>query len=306
MLFRSRASQGQRGIELVLSAHFSLTGQLLVDPGVDPGAVRVKLKRSDAETVVAERRRGGTADDGAGRFALRPAPAGEYELRCLLEDQELARIRGLVLRSDLDLGEVDLRGKVRVCEIELLGAEDPAKLGGEVFWKARGTDEEHRGRIEGNRVRIPTTSVPIDVAVRPRGYRHALLEGVSGRREVMLERPLEVRLVLETSGEFPQYPYLLKCHVSQGHANVSEPRGMSYFTEESREVELTVSAAGSLRVCWDLERRVEGANFGGARGSGILDGHEVEIEVLDVPGVQVFPIQLDGAALTKLAHHPPW
>ena len=89
-------------------------------------------------------------------------------------------------------------------------------------------------------------------------------------------------------------------------ANVSEPIGMSYFTEENREVQLTVSAAGPLRVGWDLERRVDGANFGGARGSGILAGHEVEIEVLDVPGVQVFSVRLDGGALTEVAQHPPW
>ncbi len=300
-----RARQGELGLELVLTARYSFSGRLLVDPGIDPGAVQFQLKNSADEPVPADRRGALFGDDeGGARFALQPVPAGQYELRCLLEGLELARLEGLALRDDTDIGSIDLRGRLHVSEILLLGAEESAKVAGEFVWKPHGSDERHTGHFDGRLVRILTPSVPIDVALRPRGYRHAELENLSGRRELVLAPPLHVRLVLHTDGEFPDSPWFLRCRLGQDGVDVGEPRGMPYFTRDSREVELSVSTAGRLRVSWNLERRVEGANFGGATWRGVLDGHEVEIEVRDVPGLQVFPIPLDAAALTALAQDP--
>lgn len=57
-------------------------------------------------------------------------------------------------------------------------------------------------------MKILTPTVPIDLAVRPRGYRRALLENVTGRSELVLEPPMRVWLVLRTDGEFPELPYV--------------------------------------------------------------------------------------------------
>jgi carboxypeptidase family protein len=317
-----RARQGNTGIELVLRAHHTLSGRLLVDPGIDPGAIRFQLQAPGAEWVHANRRQRSfgfrrlahgpgppaqdAADDDPARFVLEAIRPGEYELRCLLEDVELARVGKVSVHENVDVGSIDLRGRVHVCEIAFLGAAGSEKLSGELEWKPHGSDERHRGRIDGDLARILTPTVPIDVALWPRGYREVRLEELSGRREAVLEPPLRVRIVLRTDGELPELPYLLGCDLYLGDARVGEPRGMRYFTAENREIEFLASSAGALRVRWNLERRVDGASFGGARGSHVLAEHEAEIEVLDAAAEQVFPVALDGGALTGLARDPPW
>jgi len=313
--------QGDASVVLVLSPRYTLTGRLLVDPGIDPGAIRFQLQASGAEPVDADRQRdepfkrirmeglpfpGHERDDDPARFALEPVRAGEYELICTLESVELARVVGLSLHADLDVGSIDLRGRIHACELTLLGAEDSAELRGELTWKAHGSEANHGGRIEGVLVRILTPTVPIDVTLRPRGYRQVLVEDLAGHREVALDPPLHVRVVLHTDGEFPADPYVFGCELHQGDAGVGEAQGMRYFTPESREIEWLVSAPGKVSVRWHLERRVEGVHFGGTIGGGVLQGHEVELEIQDIAGEQRFEVELDAAALTALARDPPW
>ena len=80
----------------------------------------------------------------------------------------------------------------------------------------------------------------------------------------------------------------------------------SDLTPENRELAFRVSTPGLLEVRWHLERRIEGASFGGAIGSHVLQPHWREIEVLDIPGEQLFRIPLDAGALTDLAREPHW
>jgi len=122
----------------------------------------------------------------------------------------------------------------------------------------------------------------------------------------VLEPALRVRVVLRTDGELPAPPYVFDCELKQGEVSVGEPQGMHWFTDVNREIAFLVSEPGPVRVLWHLERRLEGPGFGGAIGGDVLQEHEVEIEVQDVPREQVFTVDLDGAALTELAHDPPW
>ena len=118
--------------------------------------------------------------------------------RCLLGGVELAR-RALSVREDTEVGDIDLRGRIQVCELALLGA-GLEKLSGEVAWSLPGARAETKVGIDGPLVRILAPSLPIDVAVRPRGYRHARLANVGARGELVLEPPLSIRLVLHTDG----------------------------------------------------------------------------------------------------------
>jgi hypothetical protein len=308
------ARQGARDVVLVLTPRFVLSGELVLDPLVDPGVIRFAREERDGKRIELERKARrfvvssslGVSPSSPGHFELEPIEGGAFDFLCLLEDVELARLPGLVVRSDLDLGPIDLRGKVALCEIELLGDGDLSAITGEYSWWPSADGEHRQGSFQGPLVRILSPRAPLDIELRPRGYRSALLERVDGRRQHHLEAPLRVRLVLRTSGTVPPPPYRFDCELFQGGSNVSQPDGPRWFTPERNEIRCLVGSAGKLEVRWHLERKVEGDGFGGAIGSHVLEERWTSIEVLDVPGEQVFELSLDAAALEELVREPPF
>jgi hypothetical protein len=311
-----RAHQGEDGLELVLVPRHSVSGRLAVDEGIDARAVRFQLQPVDGAPFDVDRRHDRSRDfhdafltsmlsDPAG-FQLEPVLGGTYTLRCSLEGTELARTGPFALDADLDLGTIDLRGRIQGCEILLRGADDPASLRGKAVWNASGSAEKHQIDFEGERVRIQAPTLPIDVVLVPRGYRLEHLEGVGERSEVDLEPALRVRIVLLTDGEFPAPPYTFGCELRQNDQSVGEAQGADAFDAQNREIAFSCSAVGKVKVGWHLERSFEGAGFGGAVGGGVLDGHEVEIDVRDEAAEQIFRVSLEGALLADLMRAPSW
>jgi len=307
----ARVQEGERAARLVLAASWTVSGALLVDPDLGPESVRIRLRESRQDPV--EARVHSRSDEG--RFALEPILAGVYDLVFSLEDQQLVELPGISVRADTDIGTVDLRGRTLRCEIVLLGAPEPGSLSSEITWRPSGSEGEWQSKsFQGSSVQLSSPVLPVDVWVKPHGYRRAFLERVAGRRELVLEAPLRVRLVLDTSGEFPALPYQLRCELMHDSDSIGEPDGARYFADENRELSFLVLEPGKTRVRWILDKSVEQrAKFEGGALSGtstiagdVLGGHELEIEVLDVPGEQVFPIELDGEALSALARKPPW
>jgi hypothetical protein len=302
------ARQGADDLELVLAPRFTLSGELLLDPGVDPGAIRFALEGPGGEREDVARRGSGFVHVSAlheltgrtsdpARFELEPIAGGLRDVLFLLEGAELARLAGVAVRSDLDLGPIDLRGRIALCEIELVGSGDLSGLTGELAWTASDGDGRGHGSIHGALVRILSPQAPIDVELRPRGHRMALLERVSGRCRHVLEAPLRVRLVLQTTGVLPPPPYRFDAEPYLGDSAVGAPDGPRWFTPERRAIEWLVSTPGRLTARWHLEKRVEGDGFGGAIGTHVLRDRWITFDVLDTPGVQEFVLELDAEAL---------
>lgn len=310
--------QGDGTLVLVLRPRFTLAGQLVLDPGVDPGAIRFALERGGQRSEISRqqqpwgfsrslrRRPPPSSPQPPGSFELEPIEGGALDLLLLLADTELTRLASLEVRSDLDLGSIDLRGRVHLCTIELVGAEDPSTLSGEYDWGPSGTDERRRGSFNGPLVTILAPQVPIDVELRPRGHRLALVERLSGRVQHALAAPLRVRLVLMTFGALPPPPYRFDAELYRGEAAVSQPAGPRWFTPERLEIECLVATPGPLVARWHLEKKVEGEGFGGAMGTHVLREHWVTLDVRDEPGLQVFPLALDGAALEGVTQALDW
>ncbi len=295
-----RAHEGDRGVLLVLSSHWTLSGRLLVDPGVDPGRIALSLEDADQKPVDADVRN--LSDDGL--FAFEQIPPGVYDLVCALEGHRLTELEGVLVTEDTDVGTIDLRGEVDLREIILLGALEPDAITGEIAWRPSGSEDDWSGRhFRGSSVELVTPIAPVDVWVRPNAYRHALLREVTGRRELHLNAPLRVRIKLHTNGQLPELPYLLRPDLKQDGVRVGQPEGPQFLTDENREVGFLVSVPGSIRVHWHLIRQLEPF---GTRSSNRLVEQEVEIEVLDVAGEQVFTVDLDGEALASLMTKPPW
>lgn len=309
------ARQGARDVVLVLTPRFVLSGELALDPDIDPGVIHFAREAPGEERVeLARAQRGfmpvprldGLTRQKPERFELEPIEGGVLDFLCLLENVEVARIPGLAVHSDLDLGVIDLRGKLAACELELVGDGDLSALTGEYSWWPSENGEHRQGSFQGPLVRILSARVPLDVELRPRGYRSALLERVDGRREHRLEAPLRVRLVLRTDGPLPPPPYRFDCELYRNGSAMSQPDGPRWFTPERNEIRCLVASAGTLEVRWHLERKIDGEDFGGAIGSHVLEERTTTIEVLDLPGEQVFELALDGAALEELVREPPF
>jgi hypothetical protein len=313
----SEVRQGATDVVLVLTPRYGISGALLVDAGVDPGWIRFSRVGADGTHVGLERKQSWGVAISVGdelvpdppdpnRFELEPIEGGVFDLACLALEVEVARIPELAVHSDVDLGAIDLRGKIPLVEIELVGDGDLSGISGSYSWCHSGSNDHREGSFHGPLLRIASTELPIDVDLRPNGYRRALLERVRGRREYRLTAPLHARLVLQTAGALPPSPYRFDCELFQDGRATSQPDGARWFTAERNEIRCLVSSPGRHDVRWHLERKIEGEGFGGAVGSHVLREHWTEIEVLDVPGEQAFVVQLDADALNELVRSPPW
>ena len=127
------------------------------------------------------------------------------------------------------------------------------------------------------------------------------IEGLSGSVEAALVDALRVRLVLRTEGKLPEFPYTFGPEPEIEGGEV-QPEEAGYFTDDTRELVYLVSRPGRMRVGWSLQRRAEGLAIGGE----VLSQDEAFLDVRDMPGEQVFYLDLDGAALTRLTDRPPF
>lgn len=292
-------------VELVLTHTCTLNGQLLVDEGVDPNVVHFVRANGDGTLTPVDRQQKplsfwGRGDSEPNAFRLGPLEPGPLDLVLLLDDYELARLTGLQLSGDLDLGQIDLRGKLRVLEIELVAPTPDAKLEGESTWRLSDGGTQRQVNFDRSPVRIVSRAAPIDVDLRVRGYRRATFERLEANTRHVLQPPLRVRLELRSSDEFPKPPLHFEAELYDGDVAVSSPAGPRYFTPTRNTLELAVAAPGSFRVRWRLERHFEGDGFGGASAAHVLEQHSVMLEVRDAPGVQEFVLELPTGALAGL------
>ena len=292
-----RVREGSRDVRVALSPRWRLRGRLLVDPGISPDELQVDLE-ADGEELGLD-----ASIQGEGAFQLQGAAAGTYGLFVALGDERLVEIPSLHVAGDVELGSIDLRGRVTRHRIELVGGGGSDELRGDLAWRPAGSQDAWTSRsFDGRQLAILTPDPSIDVWVRPERYRNELTTGVTGSRRVVLRAPLAVVLELQTSGELPAYPYVFDPQLSLDGLRVGFPEGAPYFTAQNRAVRFLVSQPGRIRVQWHLERHGESWAVGGH----VLRGHELEIDVLDLPGEQVFQLPLDGEALTRLARNPPY
>ena len=312
------ARRGESGWELVLEESLQLSGSIEADPGISVGDFELRLYvfgeeaslevDMEYETASQWSAPNGLTRSQDGHFAIDDLAPGRYRLEVLLQEEVVAVVEPIELVGDLVLDPIDLRGRVFLHQLELLTAEGDAgsaALQGSFAFRASDADEDadwNTEGFEGVGVAMASTDPFVDVRLRVDGFRAETIEELSGRRVVRLRPALRIRLVLLTEGTLPRYPYLFDVDVRDEHDSVARPAGSAHFTQENREVVLDVSHAGTLNVRWHLERR--GGNY--AIGSHVLSEHSRTIEVLDVAGEQVFELELDGAALTRLAERPPF
>lgn len=312
---RSEPIAAQRGateLVLVLVPRHTLRGVLAVDECVDPGAVSFALYGADGVRREFGRKRQqpenrtDEIEPAKGAFELESIESGVYDLAFELDALELERVRGLVVQSTRDLGEVDLRGRVHSCEIELQAEGDLRGLSGEFVWRPSDGGDQRRSFFRGPLIRICTPRVPIDIELLPLGWRHATLANVRDRARHVLQPALRVRLRLVSTGTPPEPPYSFSAGLYHDEQLVSRAESPAEFRPDRREITYLVSAPGALRVRWFLERPRVGTVGVMVRGAHVLESHWPQIVVRDEPGEQVFDVHLDGAALNGVTELMDW
>jgi hypothetical protein len=294
-----RAREGQRGNVLQLLAFYTVSGRLLVGPGVEPD--RIGPRFVDARHKAMRTEAGTRSPDGS--FTLAPIPAGVYDIAWTYDGARLAVLEKVEVRKDTNLGDIDLRDKLHHNQIVLIGAPPGVKLQGEFAWRPSGSQENWTNRgFEGTSFEVFTPVSPIDVWVRPVGFRCDPQFGVAGRSDIPVHAPLLIRIELRTTGQLPKFPYLLYAELEQAGVRVGQRADSQSFTDDNRTLSYNLSAPGKVRVTWKLEWHPDS----GSRSGGVLHEQQVEIDVADIPDEQVFPIDLDAQALTKLTTKPPW
>jgi len=291
--------RGRTDVLLVLEERYQLSGTIRVPEGFDPDVVRFELlRRDDGEHEGLDSR----SMEPNGSFTMTTVPAGVYALRFRLGGRILKELPRLVVHEDTDLGEVDLRGRLGLLRLELVGGEGAIR--GELTWRKSGEAEEdwQQRSFAGREPVLSTLAGPLEVLVQPEGYRQVLLEGVQDFGRVELRPALQVRLELETNGPLPGLPYLFEPRLEADDHEVGTPVGPRSFTDENRAVFFNVAVPGELEVAWHLEKRGERWVVGGE----VLLRHRVRIEVLDVPGIQTFTLSLEAEALSRLTEEPPF
>ncbi len=292
--WRSTPVQARAGehVELVLEPYWEVRGRLSVDAGV-PMRFGLTLRGEELHT--------GTVEvDPEGRFRMDRVPTGRYDFVVTSGDVELVRHEGLAVDRDLDLGAVDLSGKILRHEVVLVGPEVEQ---GQLRWRPCGGDDSWAHvDFTGNEVALHTPRECIDLQLVVPGYRTEDLTNFAGRVSVTLVPAIRVRLVLRTDGQLPEPPYVFGPRPYQGNDVIGTADGTPYFTEQNREVVFLLARHGRVRVAWHLERRTEGLSIG----ANVLSNRDVWIDVHDQSGEQLYVLDLDGAALTALVESPPF
>jgi hypothetical protein len=293
---------GARDALLLLSPRFALSGRLSCDAAISTSAFALELASGEAQhapTFVAAL----SDRDGEGLFRFEHLPNGIYELTCKLDGRTLLSLPGIAVAGHVDVGSLDLRGLAHAFQLVLLGVEQSRCLEGRVSWRASGSQEEWREHaFDEPKARFVSADPMLDLRVEVSGYRAATRERVSAHCELALQPALRARIELVTDGPLPEYPYVLDADLRQDGRQVGAPEGPRHFTAHNRSALFLVAAPGKLRVHWHFERHGDAWAVGGL----VLEAHTVEIELLDLPGEQVFRVPLDGEALRQLVSHPPF
>lgn len=298
---------GAAGVVLTALAAGQVRGRVLVDEGIEPTDLRVRLEPADE----ADRRDStlrGRADVGKdGSFTIDELKPGTYDLKVTPDrnSDSLARVEGVVVvsgatTSDPRLDPIDLRGLMNCLEVELVPPRPSDAVLGVLqvaYVDNAGEDVSKTHFLNGTTNSLCFPAESIDLTVHVQGFRSATFADQRDDVRVELEPGIRVRLRLAGDTKLPEPPSYLKAFL---WAEGSAPAwSLGHFQDqvfgEDREVVVYAGASGKHQVSWLYERRSENSMV-----TTSLEAEEPEvIEVLDLPGEQDFEVHAPAEALAE-------
>lgn len=297
-------SSGATGVVLRLGRAGSVAGRVLVDEGVALAPLSVQLHPASGFPGDRGVRRSVGSLREEGTFALQGLYPGPYDLvvRVRESGEELASIEGLVVPAgapspDPRLAAIDLRGKLCSFTLTLVPPHLRSTLSGVVLVRPSGGDpaSEQTRYFVGERVAFTAVAPALDLEVLAQGCRRLRLEGVRVDTRVELEQGPRVRLRLAPGLELPRPPLYLKAFVGseQDFWTLGHMQDAAFGSD--RELVVHVAEPGRLQVLWMLEERHEDSLSTTSLG----EEQPRTVEVLDLPGEQVFDVAPDPGAYAR-------
>lgn len=294
---------GAVGVELVLLGTGALAGRVWLDPGVPAELLEVRAFDRPASGEEGEGWLQAQSLRADGEFLLEDLLSVPHRIELAIRSQKALLSFPDVLveagraRRDPRLDPLDLRGRLRHCRLTLVPPEPgtpQASLVGDLSYWGPGGSETSWIWFNHSPIEVVTELPVFDGRIQVPGYRTLSLQGIDGDRELLLERAIEVRLVLPPEIPLPEPPrYLKAALVASGEDGLSMDWGGDAFGE-SREILCRASAAGTLEVRWIVEWRGNGGAT--ATSLGLEPVQSLEIE--DRPG-QVFELRVEAEDLQE-------
>lgn len=301
--------RGRTNLVLVLSAEGSIEGSVLLDEGIPPELLNVRVQelRGEQEHLDWDTRQQSLDADLKFRFGRLLPGLRLVTIRAESQYTELIRIEDVEVVSgevcrDPRLQQVDLRGRLFYHEIELVGEEPEERLRGDVLFGPAGAEEiDERLWLSGKMVKIISQAPEVDVIIQASGYRQEELWGFRGKAEVRLSKGLAVTLVLIGDVELPRPPVFIKPFLVPVEADGGAIDFSGNSLDERRVVTAKVTQPGPAKLRWIIERR--------SPTSSVATSHELEREqrfdVLDIDGTQQFEVELTQEEMDELVEKLP-
>lgn len=297
---KQRFLPGEEDLVIRLQAEGAIAGRVLLDEGIRPGNLRLRVEPSPDSR--ARRVMNGTGALPDGSFRIGGLFPGRYDL--FLEGgaggPRVFEVEGVLVQSgettrDPRLDPIDLRGILYEHRVTLVLPDDALPPSSHMLECRPSVGKGRASMIFwAGEAHLITTWPHIDFEIDLPPYRAEKIEHASGDIEVLLRLGYPVRIVLRGDAELPDPPLFLKATLKLPHARNMDLEGPAF--DEHRELLLRVPEPGRLKVTWIIERSTAGSSL-----AMVVDIRpEQYVEVLDVEGEQTVEITLTPEQLSSL------
>jgi hypothetical protein len=208
---------GATDVRIVMGRKGGLEGSLLVDEHTPVAMLRVRVAPQNKRVMITNLRL-----ERANTFQARELDPGEADVSLILGDDEepvwsIAGVQVIAGETTRDprMQEIDLRGLFQTLRIQVLAQDQRPIEDGYVL--VTGAVPSHgqvnAAAIARGQAELPVHRLPVDLELVSTGFLTARLLQVDGPRTVVLERAIEVKLVLDSSFPLPEEPYSLQANL---------------------------------------------------------------------------------------------
>jgi hypothetical protein len=281
----------------MMTAGGSLKGVLLLDENVPRDAVQLMLEPHPLhEPDQNDSGSSFVAVKSNGDFVSHGLPLGTVDLvvRCENTSEELFRVDGLPVSTDTsaphDAGVIDLRGMLTSFTVKFVDSEDKR------IDQVQVSSEEGKqyGWLWREDYVVVTTKASVSLRASSDGYREAVLNNISEDTTVVMKDGIKVRIRISNPGLIP-VDFLAGLSLRNAEENTTTSHmigGEMDILNSNFEQVLLAAKPGTFNVQIHLAQK-SSMNTTGWWSVAAPPGSST-IEVLDVPGEQLFVVTLDA------------